>query len=187
MLVVVHSRNNPHILGQNNSNLPRIMSIIADCFKRETLDKEKEVGKRMVNIVRQIQVPVLRSRVWLPNAVYTCGYEQAAVLWLVPRNFVAKPANAMKFHACVSMFACCLSDQWGDLSGMRGPAGSRFTSCIIQCSDKLRSARRRSSHLATTTLIITPGLTLMWSLLWKYSADTLLCRHGYAYQRWHSL
>lgn len=49
-------RNSVHILGESNSNLPRVMSILADCFKREVLDTDADVYKRMVNIVRQIQV-----------------------------------------------------------------------------------------------------------------------------------
>ncbi len=47
--------NHPVLLGPNHSNLPRIVSIIAEAFNKEVLEPEAEVYGRMVNIVRQVQ------------------------------------------------------------------------------------------------------------------------------------
>ncbi len=49
-------RNNPQILGENNQNLPRILEIISEVFRREALSNSEAVAKRLVNIVKQIQV-----------------------------------------------------------------------------------------------------------------------------------
>lgn len=43
------------ILGPNNSNIPRIINIIAEAFFREAIDPSKPEGYRMSNIVRQVQ------------------------------------------------------------------------------------------------------------------------------------
>ena len=48
------------ILGQNNSNIPRIIAIFAEAFSVEALPTTNEVHKRMVNITRQVQVSVLK-------------------------------------------------------------------------------------------------------------------------------
>ena len=48
------------ILGQNNSNIPRIIAIFAEAFSVEALPATNEVHKRMVNITRQVQVSVLK-------------------------------------------------------------------------------------------------------------------------------
>ncbi|XP_056644461.1 importin-5 [Diorhabda sublineata] len=48
-------QNNQHILGVNNSNIPRIIGIIAEAFFREVIEPTKPEGFRMVNIVRQVQ------------------------------------------------------------------------------------------------------------------------------------
>jgi len=47
--------NHPMILGQNNSNIPRIIAIFAEAFSVEALPATNEVHKRMVNITRQVQ------------------------------------------------------------------------------------------------------------------------------------
>merc|ERR1711862_78156 len=47
--------NNPHILGANNSNLPRVMAIIAEALATEVLAPEEVARQRLVNLVKQIQ------------------------------------------------------------------------------------------------------------------------------------
>ncbi|XP_071539871.1 importin-5 [Panulirus ornatus] len=47
--------NHPLVLGPNNSNLPRLMAIFSEAFKREAVEKDAEVTKRMLNIVQQLQ------------------------------------------------------------------------------------------------------------------------------------
>lgn len=42
-------------LGPNNTNIPRIVSIIAEAFFREAIEPSKPEGFRMTNIIRQIQ------------------------------------------------------------------------------------------------------------------------------------
>lgn len=47
--------NHPVILGANNTNLPRIVCIIAEAFYRDVIGPSHEVGRRMVEIVKQIE------------------------------------------------------------------------------------------------------------------------------------
>lgn len=47
--------NHPLILGTNNENLPRVISIIGEALSREAVDKESDCYPRMLNIVRQLQ------------------------------------------------------------------------------------------------------------------------------------
>nr|CAG4651581.1 EOG090X00U8 [Triops cancriformis] len=47
--------NHPLILGPNNSNLPRLIAVIAETFSRDVLETDHEVYTRLLNIVRQIQ------------------------------------------------------------------------------------------------------------------------------------
>jgi len=47
--------NNPHILGPNNANLPRIVAIIAEAIACEVLPPEAAEKQRIMNIVKQIQ------------------------------------------------------------------------------------------------------------------------------------
>lgn len=47
--------NHPVVLGPNNTNLPRLVGIMAEAFSKEVIEPTKEVGVRMTNIVRQIQ------------------------------------------------------------------------------------------------------------------------------------
>ena len=61
------------ILGQNNSNIPRIIAIFAEAFSVEALPATNEVHKRMVNITRQVQVRVLkvfRSNLYIFKSVH---------------------------------------------------------------------------------------------------------------------
>uniref|UniRef100_A0A8D2Q919 Importin 5 n=1 Tax=Varanus komodoensis TaxID=61221 RepID=A0A8D2Q919_VARKO len=48
--------NNPIVLGPNNSNLPKIFSIIADGEINEAIKHEDPCTKRLANVVRQVQV-----------------------------------------------------------------------------------------------------------------------------------
>lgn len=47
--------NHPIILGANNVNLPRIVCIIAEALYRDVIDPAHEVGRRMLEIVKQIE------------------------------------------------------------------------------------------------------------------------------------
>uniref|UniRef100_A0A674HVH8 Importin 5 n=1 Tax=Taeniopygia guttata TaxID=59729 RepID=A0A674HVH8_TAEGU len=47
--------NNPIVLGPNNSNLPRILGIIADGEIHEAIKHEDPCTKRLANVVRQVQ------------------------------------------------------------------------------------------------------------------------------------
>jgi len=48
-------RNNPHILGANNSNLPRVVAIISEALAVEVLPPDHAVRQRIVSIVKQVQ------------------------------------------------------------------------------------------------------------------------------------
>lgn len=50
--------NHPAILGPNNSNLPKLIAIIAEAFYQDAIQPEHAVAQRMLNIVRQIQVQI---------------------------------------------------------------------------------------------------------------------------------
>lgn len=47
--------NHPVIIGANNSNLPRIVSIIAEAFRNEAVALTNPEAQRMINIVKQIE------------------------------------------------------------------------------------------------------------------------------------
>jgi len=47
--------NNPHILGQNNSNLPRVIAVIAEALAVDVLPPDHEARGRIVGIVKQVQ------------------------------------------------------------------------------------------------------------------------------------
>ena len=51
--------NNPHILGENNANLPRVVAIIAEAVAVDVLPTESEERRRVIEIVKQIQVIVI--------------------------------------------------------------------------------------------------------------------------------
>ncbi|KAI6650329.1 Importin-5-like [Oopsacas minuta] len=46
--------NNEHILGQNNSNLPRIVAIFAESFRLETTSEDMQCHNRMLTIIQHI-------------------------------------------------------------------------------------------------------------------------------------
>jgi importin-5 len=48
--------NHPIVLGANNANLPRIVSIIAEAFHREVVPIAKPEAARMLSIVKQIEL-----------------------------------------------------------------------------------------------------------------------------------
>ena len=48
--------NNPHILGANNSNLPRVIAVIAEALAVEALPPDHAARQRIINIVKQVQV-----------------------------------------------------------------------------------------------------------------------------------
>jgi hypothetical protein len=47
--------NNPHILGANNSNLPRVIAVIAEALAVEALPPDHAARQRIINIVKQVQ------------------------------------------------------------------------------------------------------------------------------------
>jgi len=47
--------NNPHVLGANNSNLPRVVAIIAEVLACEVLPPDDVAKQRLVNLVREVQ------------------------------------------------------------------------------------------------------------------------------------
>merc|ERR1712079_305809 len=47
--------NNQHIPGANNSNLPRIIAIIAEALATEVLPPEEVAKQRLVSLVKQVQ------------------------------------------------------------------------------------------------------------------------------------
>ena len=48
--------NDPMILGSNNSNLPAVISLIADAAYGQSFEMCPEVAKRLVNICKSVQV-----------------------------------------------------------------------------------------------------------------------------------
>jgi len=47
--------NNPHILGANNSNLPRVIAIIAEALAVDVLPPEDLARQRLVNLIKEVQ------------------------------------------------------------------------------------------------------------------------------------
>jgi len=47
--------NNPHILGANNANLPRVVAVIAEALAVDVLPPDSEARGRIVGIVKQVQ------------------------------------------------------------------------------------------------------------------------------------
>lgn len=54
-------RNNPLVLGTNNSNLPRILQIFGDLFVNDVLSDDEASRKRVLAIIRQIQVSLFSN------------------------------------------------------------------------------------------------------------------------------
>ena len=48
--------NSQHILGSNNSNLPRVIAIIAEALAVEVLAPDNVAKQRLVNLVNQVKV-----------------------------------------------------------------------------------------------------------------------------------
>lgn len=48
--------NHPVILGANNANLPKVVSVVAEAFCCDALPPNHEVKTRLINIVKQVQV-----------------------------------------------------------------------------------------------------------------------------------
>ena len=48
--------NHPVILGADNANLPHIVAIIAEAFLKEALPSDNDVAKKLLLIVKQVQV-----------------------------------------------------------------------------------------------------------------------------------
>lgn len=71
--------NHPIVLGANNSNLPRIVCIIAEAFYRDVIGPAHEVGRRMVEIVKQIEQnpDVFQACLTLLNAEQKQALEEA--------------------------------------------------------------------------------------------------------------
>ena len=61
LLFLLITRNNPIILGENNQNLPRLLAIISEAFLKEAITPSDDLGKRLILIVRQVQVSSLSS------------------------------------------------------------------------------------------------------------------------------
>ena len=51
-------RNHPLILGENNSNLTRIVKIIAEAIANDVFEQYPEVAGRIKTILSQVQVSV---------------------------------------------------------------------------------------------------------------------------------
>ncbi|ALC46856.1 Karybeta3 [Drosophila busckii] len=81
--------NHPIILGANNCNLPRIVSIIADTFCTNVLDPKTAPGTRMLTIVRQIESN--------PDVMQACASslspEQQQALQEAYREFPSVPSS----------------------------------------------------------------------------------------------
>ena len=56
--VSLSNRNNPLALGANNSNLPRILQIFGEVFVNDVLSDNEASRKRVLSIIRQIQVRI---------------------------------------------------------------------------------------------------------------------------------
>lgn len=48
--------NNPVVLGENNQNLPFLLKLFSETFNLNAILPSSDVGKRMINIIRQLQV-----------------------------------------------------------------------------------------------------------------------------------
>ncbi|KAJ7419219.1 hypothetical protein BTVI_26320 [Pitangus sulphuratus] len=73
--------NNPVVLGPNNSNLPRILGIIADGEIHEAIKHEDPCIKRLANVVRQVQ--------WLHTEALEKLLEQFLVVIMLQGSFEA--------------------------------------------------------------------------------------------------
>ena len=65
--------NNQHILGSNNSNLPRVIAIIAEALAVEVLPPDNSAKLRMINLVNQVKVPSPLSLLLLADGPIFAG------------------------------------------------------------------------------------------------------------------
>ena len=80
--------NNQHVLGSNNSNLPRVIAIIAEALATEVLPPEDVARQRLVNLVKQVQVNKLgRILKLFPNALKS-RFEMKMVIVIFIREMV---------------------------------------------------------------------------------------------------
>ncbi|XP_049976984.1 importin-5-like isoform X2 [Alexandromys fortis] len=68
--------NHPIVLGPNNTNLPKIFSIIAEGEMHEAIKHEDPCAKRLANIVRQVQAS---GRLWTECIAQLSPEQQAAI------------------------------------------------------------------------------------------------------------
>ncbi|XP_064614966.1 importin-5-like isoform X2 [Liolophura sinensis] len=47
--------NHPMVLGENNQNLPRILSIVGEVFFKESVEKDSDIYKRLLMIINQVK------------------------------------------------------------------------------------------------------------------------------------
>ncbi len=57
--VFLLNRNNPVIIGQDNSNVPNVIKLFANAFAKSSIEVNSVVGQRMVLILKHVQVRVL--------------------------------------------------------------------------------------------------------------------------------
>lgn len=55
-LFALIEQNHPLIMGENNSNLPRLVYIITETVSRNSLDINTEVGQKMVAFIKSVKV-----------------------------------------------------------------------------------------------------------------------------------
>ncbi len=58
-IVFLLNRNNPVIIGQDNSNVPNVIKLFANAFAKSSIEVNSVVGQRMVLILKHVQVRVL--------------------------------------------------------------------------------------------------------------------------------
>ena len=73
--------NNQHILGSNNSNLPRVIAIIAEAVAVEVLAPDNVAKQRLVNLVNQVKViqPVVTNQRLSYN--FRATLESSRLVW----------------------------------------------------------------------------------------------------------
>ncbi|KAL1491195.1 hypothetical protein ABEB36_011831 [Hypothenemus hampei] len=83
-------QNNQLVLGANNSNIPKIMHIIAEAFHREAIEPQSPEGSRMLNIVRQVQ----SNESFFQSVVATMSPEQQQALHLALHTAATTPPSS---------------------------------------------------------------------------------------------
>lgn len=58
-LFTLIEQSHPLIMGENNSNLPRLVYIITETVSRNSLDVNTEIGQKMVAFILSIRVSVV--------------------------------------------------------------------------------------------------------------------------------